>query len=68
MSINDVVALIANITGFSGQITHDLSKADGTPVKRLNIERLSKLGWSPKTDLVAGLEKTYRWYVEAVSS
>ena len=68
MSINDVAALIANITGFSGQITHDLSKADGTPVKRLNIERLSKLGWSPKTDLVAGLEKTYLWYVEAVSS
>jgi dTDP-glucose 4,6-dehydratase len=28
----------------------------------LDIERITALGWEPKTDFAAGLEKTVRWY------
>lgn len=66
ISIRDVADFIAKLTGFSGHITHDLSKPDGTPVKRLDITRLSGLKWRSKTDLRDGLDKTYRWYVDNV--
>ena len=62
ISILELVNLIAEIVEFKGDIKHDLSKPDGTPQKLLDISRISKLGWQPKTDLRTGIIETYEWF------
>lgn len=64
MTILEVAETVAQVVGFSGAIVTDPTKPDGTPRKLLNVERLRALGWSPRTPIRDGLEKTYRWFRE----
>jgi len=68
ISIADLTALVARIVGFEGEIVGDPTKPDGTPRKLLDVERLSRLGWSPRIGLEDGVERTYRWYLENVAA
>jgi GDP-L-fucose synthase len=63
ISIIDLASLVASVVGYSGRITTDPSKPDGTPRKLLNVTRLAELGWQAKTDLRTGIEQTYQWYL-----
>lgn len=63
ISILSVAEMLKDITGFSGQISHDLSKPDGTPIKLLNSSKLADLGWTPKINLRDGLRETYDWFI-----
>jgi len=51
--------------GYEGEIRHDLTKPDGTPRKLLDVSRLQSLGWSAKTNLAKGIQKTYEFFVGA---
>jgi GDP-L-fucose synthase len=62
ISILELARLVAAITGFEGEIIHDLSKPDGTPQKLLDTSKLSRLGWRASIDLREGINKTYAWY------
>lgn len=62
ISIKDLAHLIAEEVGFEGEITHDLSKPDGTPKKLLNVDKLSNLGFKAETSLREGVRKTIEWY------
>lgn len=64
ISISDLAKKIAKITKFKGRILWDKSKPDGTPKKRLSIDKIKKLGWSPKISLDEGLERTIEEYKE----
>jgi GDP-L-fucose synthase len=64
VSIAEVSALIADITGFEGRIVFDTSKPDGTMRKLMDVSRLKELGWTASIDLRAGFEETYRWFLE----
>jgi GDP-L-fucose synthase len=64
ISIGDLAVLIGEITGFRGEIVHDLSKPDGTPRKLLDVTRLLSLGWKPGISLRDGIASTYEWYKE----
>ena len=64
ISIAELAALIAEVTGFKGRLTFDTTKPDGTPRKLLDVSRLKQLGWQPKIDLATGLAATYRWFLE----
>jgi GDP-L-fucose synthase len=57
--------MIAEITGFEGEIIYDTSKPDGTPRKLLDVSRINKLGWTAQIGLREGLEATYQWYLES---
>ncbi len=59
ISIAKLAVLIKNITGYKGNIIFDMSKADGTPKKLLDVSKLNKLGWTYKTELEEGLKKSY---------
>ena len=62
ISILDLVKLIKNIINFEGELTFDFEKPDGNPRKLLDSSKINSLGWSPKTELIDGIEKTYNWY------
>ncbi len=57
ISIIDLARLIANVVGYQGEITHDLSKPDGTPRKLMDVEKLSKMGWKYEIGLEEGIRK-----------
>jgi GDP-L-fucose synthase len=62
LSIAELARLIAEVTGFEGELRFDPSKPDGTPRKLLDVARLRSLGWSPRIPLPAGVAVTYEWF------
>jgi GDP-L-fucose synthase len=68
LDIRELARLIAEVTGFHGEILFDASKPDGTPRKLLDICRLSALGWKAKIPLREGIKQTYQWYLQHTSS
>ncbi len=61
--IRDLVALIAKLSGFKGEIRWDASKPDGQPRRCLDVSRAaSLLGWRAKVEFELGLTKTIDWY------
>lgn len=62
-TINELAELIREVVGFKGAIEYDTTKPDGTPRKLLDVSRMSALGWTAKTDLRDGLNKTYDWFI-----
>jgi len=64
ISIIELAETLKQMTGFSGEITHDLTKPDGTPAKLMDNSRLLQLGWTPKITLAKGVELTYQWFLE----
>lgn len=63
LSIAELAAVIAAVTGFHGNIEFDPDMPDGTPRKLLDISRLKALGWQPETPLEEGIAQTYAWLV-----
>ncbi len=61
ITIAELAAMIAKITGFTGAITFDRSKPDGTPRKLLDVQTIANLGWSAKINLHTGITDTYQW-------
>lgn len=62
ISIKALTELMADITGYRGDIQWDPSKPDGTPRKIMDNTILQKMGWRPKTDIRTGLQKMYAWF------
>ena len=60
--IGELAQMIAEIMGFEGEISFDSSRPDGMMEKRLDISKMAGLGWSPKTSLRDGLEKTVGYF------
>lgn len=59
IQISDLVELIKEVVGFSGDIIFDHSRPDGTPRKLLDVSKLFSLGWAPKISLRHGIILTY---------
>jgi len=66
-SINEYYAAAAEIIGWEGDFTHDLSKPVGMRQKLASDEKQVIWGWEPKTQLYDGLQKTYDFYLETLS-
>jgi GDP-L-fucose synthase len=62
LTILELANLIARVVGFTGRISTDPSKPDGTPRKLLDTSKLARLGWQPKIGLEDGLSRTYQWF------
>ena len=63
IKIKDLVILIAELTGFEGEIKWDTSKPDGQPRRMLDTSRAKeKFNFQAKTDFREGLKKTIEWY------
>ena len=64
LTIRELVEMIASTVGYTGALTFDVSKPDGTPQKCLDVSRLFALGWRPRIALAEGLRQTYDWYLQ----
>lgn len=64
ISIRELGEIVADITGFTGRIIQDTSMPDGCPRKLLDVSKINKLGWKYKTEIRAGIAKTYGNFLE----
>lgn len=63
ISIADLAKLIAKLVNFQDRITFDNSKPDGQPRRQLAVAKAKKqFGFTAKTSLAEGLDKTISWY------
>ncbi len=59
LTISELAATVAEVTGFTGRIAWDTNRPDGTPRKLLDISRIAALGWKPAIPLRDGIAATY---------
>lgn len=64
ISIKELALLIKEIVNYDGDLIFDTSKPDGTPRKLLDVNKITNLGWRPKTTLREGIKITYKWFKE----
>lgn len=64
ITIKELAETIKDIVGYTGSISWDSSKPDGTPRKLLDISKLHKLGWHHTTELRQGIEHTYKKFTQ----
>ncbi len=63
ISIRDLVEIIADEVGFTGELRWDTSKPNGQPRRKLDVSRAQReFGFVSQTDFRAGLRETIRWY------
>jgi GDP-L-fucose synthase len=68
VSIAELAEIVRAVVGYTGAIRFDPSQPDGTPRKVLDVSRLSGMGWNARIGLRAGIEATYRWFVESAET
>lgn len=65
IQLKDLILMVSDIVGFSGEIVYDTTKPNGTPRKLMDATKIKALGWSPKIKLNEGIKKAYDWYLES---
>ena len=60
LTILELAQLVAQTTGFAGDILTDPSQPDGTPRKLLDITKIKATGWQPSIPLRDGLATAYQ--------
>jgi len=64
VSIAKLATLIAEATGFHGEIRWDTTKPNGQPRRRLDVSRAeAAFGFRAKTPFTDGLQRTVAWFV-----
>ena len=63
ISIKDLVALICELTRYTGGVTWNTSKPNGQPRRCLDVSRAKTLfGFEATTNFRQGLQRTIQWY------
>ena len=60
VSIAEAAQTIAQVVGYTGAVTFDATKPDGTPRKWMDSSRLNSLGWQAQVPLRQGLTQAYQ--------
>jgi GDP-L-fucose synthase len=61
--MTELVAAIAGLVGWKGEIRWDTKKPNGQPRRAVSSDRAyAALAWQPATPLLDGLQKTIEWY------
>ncbi|MBF89300.1 MAG: GDP-fucose synthetase [Candidatus Marinimicrobia bacterium] len=65
LSISDIAQSIKTVIGFEGSIEFDMNSLDGMPIKTLDSEPLSALGFEAPTSFISGVKLTYEWFLKS---
>ena len=65
-TIRELAEMMAQVTGYQGDVVFDSAKPDGAPRKLLDVSRLSAMGWDYSIELEQGLRSTYQWYQDNI--
>lgn len=68
VSIAELAQMVAQVTGFSGRLSFDASKPDGTLRKLMDVSRLARMGWEASIALEDGIAETYGWYLDGLET
>jgi GDP-L-fucose synthase len=63
ITIAEFARVVAEVVGYTGAISFDPTRPDGTPRKLLDVSRLAKLGWRARTSLKEGIRLAYRAFL-----
>ena len=58
-TILELANVVKDVVGYTGEITHDLSKPDGMPIKRMDVRVMASLGWKANIPILDGITRTY---------
>lgn len=61
-SVNDYYRMVADLAGWHGRFSHDLSRPEGMQVKLMSSTRARAFGWNPPADLAPGLRSAIAAY------
>lgn len=67
LSIKNLALIVCDVVGFKGCLFFNLSKPDGTPKKLLDIDRMSKTGWTLRTTLSDGIALSYKDFLNRLA-
>jgi GDP-L-fucose synthase len=59
VTIRELAQQVCDALDFDGELVFDTTRPDGTPQKLLDVTRIQKLGWQPRTSLAEGIALTY---------
>ena len=63
-TINEYYSAVADVIGWTGSFTNDISRPVGMKQKLCDTSRAQKWGWRAPTSLCTGIEATYKFYCE----
>ncbi len=64
VTIKELADLVRQAVGYSGGISFDATRPDGTMRKLMDSSRLRALGWRPRTSLLEGLSLAYEDFLK----
>jgi GDP-L-fucose synthase len=64
LTIRELVDMVREVVYPDAEVIFDASKPDGMMRKQLDVSRLHELGWRHQIPLGAGIESSYRWFLE----
>lgn len=62
VTIRELASMVATAVGYTGEISWDTTKPDGTPRKLLDVSKLNQAGWKASIGLTEGIRTTVDWY------
>lgn len=65
-TINEYYAAVAEVLGYKGDFTHDLTKPTGMAQKLVDVTKQTEFGFNPKFSLKEGIQKTYEYYKNTI--
>jgi GDP-L-fucose synthase len=65
VTVAEFAKLVAEVVSYQGEIVFDTSRPDGAPQKLLDVSRMTKLGWTARTELREGIAAAYRDFLKS---
>jgi GDP-L-fucose synthase len=67
VTILELAEMVCAAVGFTGAVTRDTSKPDGTPRKLMSNAKLAGMGWRPSITLDEGIAAVYRTFAASLA-